>query len=86
MKRMKRREVLFSRVWPVGGFNFEPNCLDLISQITKIMCFCFVIALNIHPVLFFLAAMYSFIYVFYLSLYLAAGKGNNNVKSQRMKK
>lgn len=58
-----------------GGFHFEPNCLDLISPITKITCFCFMIALNIHPVLLLLAAIYSFIYVFYLSLYLAAGRG-----------
>lgn len=36
-----------------GFFHFEPNRLDLISQITKIICFCFMIALNIHPVLFF---------------------------------
>lgn len=44
---------LFLQVWPVGFFHFEPNRLDLISQITKIICFCFMIALNIHPVLFF---------------------------------
>lgn len=43
------------------------------------------IALNIHPVLFFPAAIYSFIYVFYLSLYLAGGKGNNNIRSKRIK-
>lgn len=44
------------------------------------------IALNIHPVLFFPAAIYSFIYVFYLSLYLAGGKWNNNIRSKRIKK
>lgn len=72
----------FSSSLACRGFYFEPNCLDLISQITKIICFCFMIALNIHPVLFFPARIYSFIYVFYLSRYLAGGKGNNNKRRE----
>lgn len=43
------------------------------------------IALSIHPVLFFPAATYSFIYAFYLSLHFAGGKGNNR-RSRRIKK